>query len=1009
MDQERKERERLKRLSKLAASTNNRPAKVVEGRVSTPEAAKPAEIRREPVAEAPTKPIQETASQDSQQPTESLEQWTTNTIATTLEFTLDPEAETHCSYYLAAFHEELSTEMSDEVDSPRLGIDNIDRALLSRLNTESDGEAPFDYLLRAYNTADSLARQLKRGSYLDEKHALLAEIKRLSVSYAGLSIAMPEILEETHVSPNLLARFLHTDQEAQGIPPAFLKELVEKSAEEGWLDSFFGPLLINLSQTLTMVMLTDNFYRHFAVLRTLLSYKDIAVAFVNMPQFNPSCSAPEIEFQSLLGPYFRISPISGKVSEQTFGLDASPTNISSGISSLRTTIPVIQGQLFDISNILIRASVETRNALLSYFATIINMNKKRHAIQVDAATVSSDGFMLNLTAVLNQFADPFVSDVTKLSKIDVEYLRRSPLINLDDETRLAADENSTKEYYSHIAPGENNFISHIFFLNVAAHHYGLGATMSVHQKLLEKIRDMQKYKDRMQSEQPFTGPQAMMMTQQYQRIEKALAQSKSISYCYEAVLCDEATQARSFSFLNLVATWLVRCVDEKQAYPQTMISLPLRSLESAEAYRNLPEYFVEDIAEYFLYVSRMMPRLLTNAEVTSLVIFSLVFLRSSSYIKNPYLKAKLVEILYNGIRPLRQGDSQGALGSILNSHRFALQHLFPALMGFYIEVESTGLSSQFYDKFNIRYHISQIFKSIWDNPAHREKLELESKNDIDFFVRFIALLLNDQTYLLDEALAKLSEIHGLQIELRDTEDKTTQEYQERQGHLAQSERSATSYLQLGTETLSMLNLFTASIPDAFCTPEIIDRLATMLDYNVEALVGPKCTGLKVQNPEKYHFDPKALLSGIVGIFLNMAGHNAFVVAVAKDGRSYKKERFDRTCDILRRHSLRSSTDIEQLELFVTHVEARKVEYEQDEEDLGDVPEEFLDPLMGDIMTDPVMLPTSKNVLDRSTIKRHLLNDATDPFNRAPLQLSDVVPADDLRSQIEAFRASKKRA
>lgn len=42
-----------------------------------------------------------------------------------------------------------------------------------------------------------------------------------------------------------------------------------------------------------------------------------------------------------------------------------------------------------------------------------------------------------------------------------------------------------------------------------------------------------------------------------------------------------------------------------------------------------------------------------------------------------------------------------------------------------------------------------------------------------------------------------------------------------------------------------------------------------------------------------------------------------------------------------------------------------------------------DPLMDTLMTDPVILP-SGNIMDRSTILRHLLNSPTDPFNRQPL-------------------------
>lgn len=44
---------------------------------------------------------------------------------------------------------------------------------------------------------------------------------------------------------------------------------------------------------------------------------------------------------------------------------------------------------------------------------------------------------------------------------------------------------------------------------------------------------------------------------------------------------------------------------------------------------------------------------------------------------------------------------------------------------------------------------------------------------------------------------------------------------------------------------------------------------------------------------------------------------------------------------------------------------------------------FVDPLMDTLMEEPVLLPSGK-VMDRSVIIRHLLNSATDPFNRQPL-------------------------
>lgn len=75
----------------------------------------------------------------------------------------------------------------------------------------------------------------------------------------------------------------------------------------------------------------------------------------------------------------------------------------------------------------------------------------------------------------------------------------------------------------------------------------------------------------------------------------------------------------------------------------------------------------------------------------------------------------------------------------------------------------------------------------------------------------------------------------------------------------------------------------------------------------------------------------------------------------------------------------------------------------------DVPEDFLDPILMTPMDDPVALPDSRAVVDRSTLARHLLSSATDPFTRAPLAASDARPLPELRSRIAAWRAARRGA
>lgn len=69
---------------------------------------------------------------------------------------------------------------------------------------------------------------------------------------------------------------------------------------------------------------------------------------------------------------------------------------------------------------------------------------------------------------------------------------------------------------------------------------------------------------------------------------------------------------------------------------------------------------------------------------------------------------------------------------------------------------------------------------------------------------------------------------------------------------------------------------------------------------------------------------------------------------------------------------------------------------------AEVPEKYLDPLLNQIMKDPVKLPKSDVVIDRVTIIKHLLNNKTDPFTRDPLQEEDLIALPELKAEIEEF-------
>jgi ubiquitin conjugation factor E4 B len=265
--------------------------------------------------------------------------------------------------------------------------------------------------------------------------------------------------------------------------------------------------------------------------------------------------------------------------------------------------------------------------------------------------------------------------------------------------------------------------------------------------------------------------------------------------------------------------------------------------------------------------------------------------------------------------------------------------------------------------------------------------------------------MNDATYVLDEGLGKFPKIHDLQTKLR-APGLSQQDREKLEEELRTAEGQATSFMQLANETVRMMNLFTSTLSEAFTMPEIVGRLAGMLDYNLELLTGPKSKTLKVDNAEKYYFNPKTLLPEIVDIYLNLASNAAFIEAVAGDGRSYKAETMNATGHILRTKHLKDPQHLEAWEALCKKFEITKAEIDRAELDFDDAPPEFEDELMGILMKDPVILP-SKHILDRSTIVQHLLSDPKDPYTRQPMTIDDVVPDDALRERIEKWKDERR--
>ncbi|KAL8861260.1 MAG: hypothetical protein Q9178_002476 [Gyalolechia marmorata] len=946
---------------------------------------------------------------------ETLPEWEDKVLRGIFRLTLDPSVRSDGHGHPLSYVKSVRKELEDQRQPIRLNSAVLDQAILevaSNLSTVT----PLDYLLACWKRVIGQFKHHKGSRAEENKLEVLKEARRLCMSYCIFAITMPEMFgrDPPETSP-LLPHLLVDPEDDRGICHDFLAEAVSRFAEDDTIEPALVGAVEDLSRQLARMTMNDDYKSYVLALRHLVRYPPLVRAIARSPLFAPSStSASDLEATTLLGPFFAISPLQADITSQYFSSPKTRDRafINNSQRSLRMSLTTHQQDLLDIVNHIIKSDKGARESMLNWFALCVNKNHKRRALQVDKKLVSSDGFMINVTVCLDQLCEPFMdAQFSKIDRIDFEYLRRQPRVDIKEETKLNMDQSSADQFYGKAVEGTNNFISEVFFLTLAAHHYGTESTNQTLSQLEKDLKRMEKHIEEIELDRHkwINSPaQLKMFDNAVKKYKDQIDKGLSYKYAVQGVLLDEIMQARSLQFMRYVIVWLLRLASAAN-FPHQPIKLPLEP-NPTSVFEALPEYFLEDVVGAYRFVMRNMPWTISSTQSDELIILCITFLRSSEKIKNPYLKSGLVTIMFAGTWPA-PNRPKGVLGDLLMGMPIATEHLLHALMKFYIEVENTGAHTQFYDKFNIRYEIFQIIKCVWDNRVYREHLDEESKVNVDFFVRFVNLLLNDVTFVLDESLTAFQQIHNLSEELRNPQHLEQAIRQEKEEALSAAKSKAKSYMQLTNETVAMLKLFTEALADAFTMPEIVQRLADMLDYNLDVLVGPKSIELKVENAREYDFQPKALLADIIDVYLNLKNKESFIFAVARDGRSYKPANFEKATSILRfkAQELKSPEELRAWTALGEMFKKAKEADDQAEDDLGEIPDEFLDPVMATLMTDPVMLPTSKSIVDRSTIRSHLLSDPTDPFNRAPLKIDDVIAATELKAQIEAFKAEKRGA
>lgn len=901
------------------------------------------------------------------------------------------------------------SQIAEECGTNFLNADNLDAALCSRMYMDPNDfeprptESPLVYIIGCFLRLPAVLRQY------ESERVVLEQAKQLLVNFAVTYLLEPTLFpssclakssstgpcEPAHEALDLLKRqdtssnFVHF---LITILPEVVSQRCGKDIVSVWLNKLSQDQRQFRDETLEFVL---------SQLCCARSGKLGWARFIGeilkqeREAFKPSQPArsglsmqtfgAKFEHDSVLSPFFASIVIGFEGDEpiRQSVMDAKRTVLSNRLKTLSQAVLE-----------MCKTDEFTRTEILSWMEYVLELNEERSKDRPQPSKCSSDSMIFSITYVLLELCAPFLSaekSTTTLPLLQSEtagYIAHSKAFP-PAETKLCRDAPVASEEKNEV--NKVKFQTRVFALALRAVNLG---PVVVYRRLKLLQRNFHHFRDQLGE----NDPQIRLMAKQITTL---------VATSFEPTLVHTLLK-----FESLVCRWMGSALLD----------------DDGAAWKQLPEFIVSDIPEIFIQVGQVDPPCLelcdTLTFVSDFFVQAIQFDGIVAHVRAPMGDALFWAFLPEDAKQFDKQQQQQRSRFGASSRQICLESplaqtsLVPALMKLYGDVQVTG----FYQVSAHRQLITKILAYLWKISSHRRAFQTfaETSQETETDSAFIKLangILNQTNSNVTESLSKLREIRKIQLEQKTAAwTERTKEDRDQQLTLLEShEKEVTSCLMMANDATDMLAYLSsdAAFVRAFTVPSLRSRLVDMLGCILGNLGSKKNAEFKIDNPEKYNFFPKKMLMEIFTTLLNCcnkaepAERQLFVDSVAKSAY-FNRDTFYNADTLVRKHGIMSDLkEMDKFRDFVDECELARMRMEQEDEDLGEIPDEFLDPLMQTLMVDPVILPGSKMTVDRETIAHHLLENANDPFDRSPLDISQIVPDEDIKARIAAWRAEKK--
>lgn len=390
-----------------------------------------------------------------------------------------------------------------------------------------------------------------------------------------------------------------------------------------------------------------------------------------------------------------------------------------------------------------------------------------------------------------------------------------------------------------------------------------------------------------------------------------------------------------------------------------------------------------------------------------------------SFVKQPFIKLYFDKELYNVCRMIlsKEEEDEDGNNSITKSNyiRGEIISLYTAYLHYQEYYLNIWLIN---DEFFMKNRLVELFiefNDLLDEDASvykNQTLEILKLYKNDHYIhhdkeithRFSHLLLETYKSYYDSYLLVIKCLHNYDFNIPFSKDESQIIRRD------STENCILNAKWFQANIYSMYNLINKSpVIDYVLLPGTKEKFIVTVGNLLKIFTSDDRNDLKLaKNKCDEIFEPIQHLLNIFNMFIKFADNTQFQKGLIEETRFVNPEYIRKMLEVLLKKDKILVSEYNKI------IELHNLINEEREKEMNDtnneIPEEFLDPIMGALIEDPVYLPKSDIVMERDVILRHLLENQYNPFNREPLtkkELEEFNDREEIIAKITEFNEKKK--